>query len=273
MPKISIVIPCFNSEKYLEETLDCLLKQIFQDWECVIVNNGSTDQTLQIAETFSEKDQRFRVISKEHGGISSGRNLGILSAKGKYIQLLDSDDLITPNKLQNEIEFLSEHHEVDIVYSGARYFYSNDPKRELHIYSDTGWTGVIEIDRSDQLVLEAILNRNPFVTSAPLYRSSVFKDIGIYDESLQYIEDWDFQIRCALAGKVFHYLGYNPDQSTLIRLHDRNISKNRRAVQEAKQRLKKKYPDLFPSIIRRRQRELLKEFIPPVLLKLIRQIV
>ncbi|OOG68174.1 glycosyltransferase [Algoriphagus sp. A40] len=270
MPKISIVIPCYNSEIYLEETLDCLLEQNFQDWECVMVNNGSTDRTLQIADTYSKKDQRYRVLSKEHGGISSGRNLGILSAKGDYIQLLDSDDLITPNKLQNELEFLSMHPEVDIVYSGVRYFYSGDPKRDLHIYSETGWTGTIEIDRSDKLVLDAVLKRNPFVTSAPLYRSSVFEDIGTYDESLQYIEDWDFQIRCARAGKVFHYLGYKLDQSTLIRLHDRNISKNRKAVQEAKAKLLKKYPDLFPNQKKSGSKRILKQFIPPIFLRFIR---
>ncbi|WP_111672193.1 glycosyltransferase [Algoriphagus litoralis] len=272
MPIISIIIPCYNSDTYLEETLDCLLAQSFQDWECVIVNNGSTDRTLQIAEAYSLKDQRFSFLSKEHGGISSGRNLGILSAKGDYIQLLDSDDLITPNKLKNEVEFLSMYPEVDIVYSGARYFYSKDTKRDLHIYSDTGWTGAIEIDRSDKLVLEAILQRNPFVTSAPLYRSSVFGDVGIYDESLQYIEDWDFQIRCAKAGKVFHYLGYKFDSSTLIRLHDRNISKNRKAVQEAKTKLIKKYPDLFPQRKKDGPKEILKQFIPPVFFKLIKKL-
>ncbi|PZV76707.1 GT2 family glycosyltransferase [Algoriphagus aquaeductus] len=270
MPKISIIIPCFNSEKFLNETLDCLSKQSFQDWECLIVNNGSTDGTLQIAENYSKKDQRFKVLSKDHGGISSGRNLGILSAKGDFIQLLDSDDMITPNKLKNEVEFLLKHPEVDIVYSGARYFYSNDSTRTLHIYSDSSLTGTIEIDFSDKLVLEAILKRNPFVTSAPLYRSSVFYEIGLYDESLQYIEDWDFQIRCAISGKIFHYLGYKPDQSTLIRLHDRNISKNRKAVQEAKAKLMKKYPDLFPTKKKSGLIELLRLFIPPVFLKLIR---
>ncbi|SDA96356.1 Glycosyltransferase involved in cell wall bisynthesis [Algoriphagus alkaliphilus] len=272
MPRISIVMPCFNSELYLQETLDCLIKQSFTDWECVIVNNGSTDSTNEIANTYAQKDPRFRVLTKEHGGISSGRNYGIMAAKGEFIQLLDSDDLITPNKLFNEIEFLNHHPDVDIVYSGARYFYTNDHERALHVYSDKGWTGTIEIDRSDKVVLDAIMKRNPFVTSAPLYRASIFKEIGLYDESLQYIEDWDFQIRCALADKVFHYLGYKPDQCTLIRLHDRNISKNKDAVQSAKRKLMEKHAVLFKMKKKERRKISFKDLIPPILLSLVNRL-
>lgn len=271
MARVSIIIPCFNSELYLEETLECLQKQSFKDWECVIVNNGSTDQTEEIGKKYAEKDDRFRVVSKIHGGISSGRNLGISQAKGEFIQLLDSDDLITSNKLQNEIDFMYAHSEVDIVYSGARYFYSNDPNRIRHIYSDTGWTGTVEIDRSDKTVLNTILKRNPFVTSAPLYRASVFKEIGFYDESLQYIEDWDFQIRCAIAGKVFHYLGYEPDQCTLIRLHERNISKNREAVQIAKRKLMEKHGNLFQVKSIGKRGISIRDFVPPIFLRFFRK--
>jgi len=273
-PLVSIVIPCYNSESFLRETLESVLEQTFQDWECLIINNGSTDKTVEIGEAYSLNDSRFKVISKIHGGISSGRNLGIKSVSGVFIQLLDSDDLITPDKITEEVEFLIENPSVDIVYSGARYFYSHDKTRKLHVFSDLGLTGTVEIDQSDLTALETIKHRNPFVTSASLYRSSVFDDLGLYDETLQYIEDWDFQIRCALAGKQFHYLGYKPNQSTLIRLHDSNISKNRIAVQNGKKMLFKKYPELFQTGVKQsRSSELIKDFIPPVLLKLYRNII
>ncbi|MDN3204697.1 glycosyltransferase [Algoriphagus sediminis] len=270
-PRVSIIIPCYNSELFLEETLDCLVEQSFQDWECLIVNNGSTDNTISIAQDFISRDPRFITIEKEHGGISSARNLGIDKARGDFIQLLDSDDLLTSNKISNEIHFLESHSEVDIVYSGARYFYSDDPHRTRHIYSDSGWTGTVEIDRSDKTVLNTILKRNPFVTSAPLYRASVFKEIGFYDESLQYIEDWDFQIRCALAGKVFHYRGYKPDQSTLIRLHESNISKNREAVQIAKRKLMEKHKNLFLLKSNEKRGVSIRDFVPPILLRFFRK--
>lgn len=273
-PIVSIIIPCFNSEAFLRETLDSVLNQSFEGWECLIINNGSTDRTVEIGEEYSSNDSRFKVISKEHGGISSGRNLGINSANGLFIQLLDSDDLITNDKILKEVEFFNENQAVDIVYSGARYFYSKDQNRKLYIFSDLGLTGTVEIDQSDLTVLEAIKHRNPFVTSAPLYRASVFHELGLYDESLQYIEDWDFQIRCAIAGKRFQYLGYKPNQSTLIRLHDRNISKNRVAVQAAKKALFKKYPQLFASSLKKGSlNELVKEVIPPIILKWYRKII
>jgi glycosyltransferase involved in cell wall biosynthesis len=267
-PIVSIIIPCFNSEAFLRETLDSVLNQSFEDWECLIINNGSTDRTVEIGEEFSSIDKRFKVISKVHGGISSGRNLGINSARGLFIQLLDSDDLITSNKIKEEVAFFTKNSSLDIVYSGARYFYSNDTERKLYVFGDLGLAGTVEIDQSDKTALEVIRHRNPFVTSAPLYRASVFHDLGPYDESLQYIEDWDFQIRCALAGKRFHYLGYKPNQSTLIRLHDRNISKNRDAVRTAKKALFEKYPQLFESNrTTNSPNTIFKELVPPIVLK------
>ena len=91
MHKVSIIIPCYNQAEFLEETLGSVLKQTHTNWECLIVNDGSTDVTEKIAQQFISKDQRFKYFFKENGGLSSARNYGLDQSTGNYIQFLDSD--------------------------------------------------------------------------------------------------------------------------------------------------------------------------------------
>ena len=95
-PRISIVIPCYNGAKYIRETLDCLQNQTVDDWECIIVNDGSTDNSLEILREYAEKDSRYKYIDKENEGPSIARNTAIAASLGKYILPLDADDLIAP---------------------------------------------------------------------------------------------------------------------------------------------------------------------------------
>ncbi len=93
---ISIIIPVYNAEKYLSTCLDSVLAQTFTDWECILVNDGSTDNSGKICEEYVVKDKRFRVVHKENGGVSSARNLGLDKVQGEWIVFLDSDDSIKP---------------------------------------------------------------------------------------------------------------------------------------------------------------------------------
>ena len=105
---VSVIVPCYNQASYLGETLHSVFNQTYVDWECIIVNDGSTDHTEEIAVLWCEKDSRFRYLYKENGGLSSARNMGIAVSKGEYIQFLDSDDLIVPEKFQLQIKDLQE---------------------------------------------------------------------------------------------------------------------------------------------------------------------
>jgi glycosyltransferase involved in cell wall biosynthesis len=100
---ISIIIPCYNQSSYLEETLNCILKQDYENWECLLVNDGSTDSTESVILPWLKKDPRFRYFSIPNGGVSAARNFGIEQAKGFFIQFLDADDLLSPNKLSKSI--------------------------------------------------------------------------------------------------------------------------------------------------------------------------
>jgi len=100
---ISVIVPCYNQADYLDECLQSLMDQTFTDWECIIVNDGSTDNTEEIIRNWTEKDSRFQYISKENGGISSARNAGLQQASGDYIQFLDSDDTLHREKFAKSL--------------------------------------------------------------------------------------------------------------------------------------------------------------------------
>jgi glycosyltransferase involved in cell wall biosynthesis len=106
-PKVSIIVPCYNQAQYLDQALQSVLDQIYTNWECIIVNDGSPDNTEEIAKKWIEKDSRFKYILKKNGGVSSARNLGLDKAKGAYIQFLDSDDLLGERKLEMSLQELN----------------------------------------------------------------------------------------------------------------------------------------------------------------------
>ena len=92
MPKVSIVVPCYNIQKYVGRCIESLLAQTFTDFELILVNDGSTDDTLSILKEYEKKDSRIIVLEKENGGLSDARNAGMKIAKGEYIQFVDGDD-------------------------------------------------------------------------------------------------------------------------------------------------------------------------------------
>ncbi|TRX20912.1 glycosyltransferase family 2 protein [Flavobacterium franklandianum] len=124
MPKVSIIVPCYNQAQFLDEALQSVLDQTYIDWECIIVNDGSTDHTEEVAQRWVSKDSRFVCLKKENGGLSSARNAGLEAVKGEYIQFLDSDDWIANTKLELSINMLQEafDNNVKIAISNFRRF-------------------------------------------------------------------------------------------------------------------------------------------------------
>ena len=105
---ISVIVPCYNQSHFLDETLNSILNQSYTNWECIIVNDGSPDDTENIAIKWINNDCRFQYIVKENGGLSSARNKGLEIAKGDFIQFLDSDDLLSSDKFQKSINTIEK---------------------------------------------------------------------------------------------------------------------------------------------------------------------
>lgn len=115
--KVSIIIPVYNVESYLDECVKSVLKQTFEDFEIILVNDGSTDFSGEMCKTYQEIDKRIRVLHKENGGLSSARNVGIDNAKGEYLVFIDSDDAVHPDYL-NTLISLAEKYSADLVVCG-----------------------------------------------------------------------------------------------------------------------------------------------------------
>ena len=175
LPKISIIIPCYNAEEHLRETLDCLKKQTISDWECIVVNDGSKDNSLAIAKEFSTNDSRFRFIDKENEGPAIARNTAIATSSGKYILPLDADDLIAPTYAEKAVKYLEEHPKTKLVYCQCEFFGDKEGLWNLPNY-----------------------NYNEFIYSNCIFCSCIYRRKD-YDKTPGYNpnmklmdEDWDF---------------------------------------------------------------------------------
>lgn len=109
MPKVSVITPAYNAENYISETIESVLKQTFQDWEMIIIDDCSTDYTNVFANEYAAKDPRIKVIkAPQNGGVAKARNIGLENATGEYIAFVDSDDLWKPEKLEKQMAFMKE---------------------------------------------------------------------------------------------------------------------------------------------------------------------
>lgn len=268
---ISIIIPCFNQGRFLNEALDSICAQTYNNWEGIIINDGSTDNTEEVALYYCNKDSRFKYIQKENGGLSAARNTGIASAKGEFIQLLDADDLIEPDKLLSAIEFYQTDQPANvIVYSSMRYFEHDEP---LKILGRNNFLAHVELKADDDLSaqIDVINLRNICVISAPLYPREIFNKIGDFDENLTSLEDWDFHIRCLNAGIKFHHF-YKSNSLTLIRLHDTSMMSNQKLLDENfyKLVLKHNLQKIEPTLKKSLAKKIIRQLLPPILIKLIK---
>ncbi len=225
---VSVIIPSFNYGHFLKETLEDLLLQTHSDWECIVIDNRSTDDTKNIVEEFIKRDPRFKYLFDEKKGPSTSRNMGIMAAKGEFIQFLDADDLIQHNKFKSALQLFGKNKEADIVYSDMRYF-ADGNKGELFYYmtmdknADRKWMTYVRGGRKE--ILPALLKENIMVISSPLIKRSALMEVGLYIETLVFNEDWELWLRFALKNKTF-FFDNTPDTMALIRVHKTSYSRD-----------------------------------------------
>ncbi len=191
---VSIIVPCYNQAQYLDEALQSVLKQTYTHWECIIVNDGSPDNTVDVAILWTDKDIRFKYIFQENKGVSSARNFGIAYAKGEFILPLDADDRISPDYVSLAIESFHEEPSLRVIYCKAEKFGDEVGLWILPAYS-----------------LKTLAIDNMIFCSA-IYRKSDWERVGGYDEKMIHgIEDWEFWIAILKNGgevKCLEELGF-----------------------------------------------------------------
>lgn len=211
MPTISIITPVYNGGRYLAETIQNVLDQTFQDWELIIVNDGSTDNTCEIVNRY--RSDRLCFIQQANQGVSVARNTGLKASKGQYIIFLDADDWWDPSCLELLLQTLQNVSlEYALVHSNWAFAADKDE---------------IGIERSSTFRhgdgLRSLVIYNPFPIHAALIRRSALESIGGFGEEIPTLEDWELWIRLALGGYKFYYL---PNLLAYYRWYAGSKSKN-----------------------------------------------
>lgn len=194
MISVSVIIPAYNAERFIVETIQSLQRQTFSDFEIIVVDDGSTDQTASMV--MQIEDPRLRILTVEHQGLSATRNRGVAASQGKFIAFLDADDLWTPNTLQLHVEALTTNSAADLSY-GWTYFWNYDLKNSSDV------TKLIAPSAAGATAYRAMLERNIVGNGSNIFvRRSAFDAVGGFDQTLTHGEDWEFCFRVALQGEV-----------------------------------------------------------------------
>ncbi|MBI2995188.1 MAG: glycosyltransferase [Candidatus Melainabacteria bacterium] len=203
MPKVSIIIPTYNRENFISETIESVLNQTFKDFEIVIINDGSTDNTKKKLEKFNTK---IKLINQANSERAVSRNNGVKNSNGEYIAFLDSDDLWEKDKLEKQVEILDKYKDMVLVYSQCSRINENGIKIKTAKRQLEGYSGNI---------FEKLLLRNIISSPTPLVRRDFFeKTIGFQTQYVPY-EDWEFWLRFSLFGKFY----FIPERLARYRIH------------------------------------------------------
>ena len=210
---VSIIVPCYNQGIFLSEALDSVLAQTFPHWECIIINDGSTDNTEEVAMEYTKRDKRFKYICQENQGVIAARNSAIKQSNGKYILPLDGDDRIALDYLEKAVPILECNEDVKIVYGEVELFGEASGKYKLEPYSLT-----------TQLITNCISNSS-------FFRRVDFDRCGGYNPNMKGgLEDWDFWISILEQGGTVHKL---PSVGHIYRVsaQSRNVDAAKKAQQ------------------------------------------
>jgi glycosyltransferase involved in cell wall biosynthesis len=220
MPRVSVIIPTYNRAHYIGETLRSILDQTFTDFEIVIVDDGSTDNTKEVVDSLG--DSRIRYTWQENKGVASAGNVALKLSRGEYLAPFSSDDIWLSDNLETKVKFLDANPGVVLVCSDA-YLFDNQTGADLGSYwHKKGTDSTVNPEKAARSALKYLLNRGNFILpQTVLMRRKVLAEVGYYDESLP-IEDWDFFMRVTRRFEIATI----DKPFARIRRHESNLSKN-----------------------------------------------
>lgn len=242
---ISIILPVYNGQQYLAKTIESVLAQFYRNFELLIINDGSSDQSKAVVE-FYLKDSRLRYVEQKNAGVANARNTGIKLAKGEFISLIDQDDIWLPHKLEHQVNYLTQHPACALVHSQIQFINGKD---EVLVTPNWAWVSETYDDS-----LNKLFQHNCIATFTVLIRKSALDNVGIFREVFAPSDDWDLWLRIACK----YELGYVSENCGYYRIHDNNESKNQSRMQLAEVNVVENFIQEFKSAQR---------MIPPQLQK------
>jgi glycosyltransferase involved in cell wall biosynthesis len=225
IPIVSVIIPSYNYGFVIAETLASLQKQTLSAWEAIIVDDGSKDNTEAVVQDFVRDDSRIIYLKQANAGLPAARNTGMRAARGKYIQFLDADDLLGSQKLQLHISYLESNPQESIAFSDARYFIHDEPEKILYSIDGKQQEPLVYKTLTAEQAIKELFKYNIVVSNSPVFRKKLIDEVGLCDERMTSLEDWDYWFRMALCGHSFCYVS-NDQAMALIRIHKASMSWN-----------------------------------------------
>ena len=253
-------MPAYNAEKYVADSIRSVLAQEYSDWELVVVDDGSTDNTASVVQEFAKLDGRIKYIHQENGRLGKARNTGIRNASGSLIAFLDSDDLWLESKLAAQTKTMAEN-DADVIFSDCYVFSGQNSADESRTFAS------LPGKFSGPDALEALIQQNRIPVLTVLLKKSLFDRAGLFEEGKAYhgCEDYDLWLKLAEAGCVFYGM---PDVLARYRRHEtamtaiqsnlykpmllivkRHIDQSRLNEAEKKRRLTGLYRELIAALI------------------------
>lgn len=248
-PEVSVIIASYNYGFTIAETVASLQRQSLASWEAIIVDDGSTDNTADIVSKLAEADPRITYMRQANAGVSAARNEAMKIARGIFIQFLDADDLLSPDKLQLHSEYLRQQPATNVVYSNVRYFQHKRPDK-LQFSMDGKESHPLPYESlAATEAQERLFIHNIVPICAPLFRREVMEQVGLYDALLTSLEDWEYWFRVAIHGYGFAYL--DDDRAwALIRIHRTSLSWNWDRMTDNRKRLRENMDSYIGQLIK-----------------------
>lgn len=207
---VSVVIPVYNGADFLRESVESVTAQTYEELQVVIVNDGSTDRTQEVAEELRAADPRIHIVEQENRGLSGARNSGIAAATGEFINFLDADDWLFPDKIRRQVDALIAEPEYGLVYSD-------------YVIRSEGTETPLNLGPMPLPERDLLMYRSWFAPMVPLLRRSLVEKVGEFDTRMRTTEDRDYWYRCALETRFL----YLPGPVAAYRVHPHQMSKNR----------------------------------------------
>lgn len=215
---VSVLMPVFNGEKYLEDGVKSILSQTFSDFELILVDDGSTDSSLELAEALAKQDSRVKIVKlPEHKNISVALNAGLEACSGKYVVRADADDWCYPDRLEKQVNFMEEN--LEVAVSGGRIEICDESLRFLNYR---------KYPKTDSRVRKKIFHFSPFAHPATIWRTDLMKQAGGYNESFEVAQDYDLYFRVGQLGKFANL----DDVLIRLRTHKKSSSMKKGRRQE-----------------------------------------
>lgn len=204
-PEVSVVLTVYNGASHICEAIKSIQQQTFEDWELIVIDDGSTDETLAVVRAID--DDRIRVYTQDNQGRGSALNRSLGLARGRYVAIIDDDDIAAPRRLERTVEFLEANPDIDLV--AARY-------ERRYEYDDTVETDTVYPPETHDEIVDELPFRNPFAHSLVTYRRATIDELGGYRDIHSCI-DYDLWVRMAVSGCRF---GLIPETLGTIRKHE-----------------------------------------------------